>query len=103
MGDIYMYTDISSFIFNTKIIHMMYNLKIRHPELLDTRDKGRQLRSCSNVRFKEYKLKSEIYIKSPYVRGCNLWKQLPSNIQNAETLLQFKHLLTDELMVSLQM
>ena len=62
-----------------------------------------KLRSCSNVRFKEYKLKSEIYIKSPYVRGCNLWKQLPSNIQNAETLLQFKHLLTDELMVSLQM
>ena len=47
--------------------------------------------------FKEGKLNSEIYIKSPYTRGCLLWKQLPSHIQNVSTLVEFKHLLTREL------
>ena len=73
---------------------MMYKWKDRTPELIDTRDKGIVLRSSCNVRFKEYKLNSEIYVKSPYARGCKLWKQLPSCIQNANTLLEFKHLLT---------
>ena len=81
---------------------MMYNLKIRHPEVLDTRDKGRKLRSSSNVRFKETKLNNEVYIKSPYVQGCNLWKQLPYDIQNAESMVLFKQLLTDEIILNLQ-
>ena len=82
---------------------MMYNLKSRSPELLDCRDIGIQLRSCSNVRFKEYKLNSEIYVKCPYVRGCNLWKQLPAYIQTTNTMLEFKKVLTDDLMKTLSM
>ena len=85
------------------LLHMMYNLKIRHPDLLDVREKGIQLRSSSNVRFKEHKLNSEIYIKSPYVRGCNLWKQLSCKIQNAETLSLFKLALTNEIILKLRL
>ena len=84
------------------ILHMMYNMKTSHPDVIDTRDKGMNLRSSSNVNFKEYKLINEIYIKSPYVRGCNLWKQLPSNTQHAETLSLFKQMLTDELVLTLK-
>ena len=85
------------------LLHMMYNLKIRHPDLLDVREKGMQLRSSSNVRFKEHKLNSEIYIKSLYVRGCNLWKQLSCKIQNAETLSLFKLALTNEIILKLRL
>ena len=68
---------------------MMYKLRDQSPDLIDTRDKGILLRSSSNVTFKEGKLNSEIYIKSPYTRGCLLWKQLPSHIQNVSTLVEF--------------
>ena len=57
---------------------MMFNLKKRCPELLDCRDTQIELRSCSNVKFKENRLNSKIYVNSPYERGNNLWKQLPS-------------------------
>ena len=83
------------------LLYMMYNLKINNPELLDTRDKGKVLRSNLNIRFKEYKLNNEICTLSPYVRGCNLWKQLSSTMQNAETLLQFKVMLTHKVVISL--
>ena len=81
---------------------MMYNMKTSHPDVIDTRDKGINLRSSSNVNFKEYQLINEIYIKSPYGRGCNLWKQLPRNTQHAETLSLFKQMLTDELVLTLK-
>ena len=84
------------------ILHMMYNMKTSHPNVIDNRDRGIHLRSSSNVNFKEYKLNNEIYIKSPYVRGCNLWKQLPCKLQHAETLLLFKQMLTDELVLTLK-
>ena len=82
---------------------MMYNLKIQNPHLIDTRDKGIVLRSSSNVNFKEHKLNSEIYVKSPYVRGCSLWKQLPTHIQNANSITEFNRSLTDDLLEILRM
>ena len=84
------------------VLDTMYNMKTSHPDVIDTRDKGIKLRSSSNVDFKEYKLNNEIYIKSPYVQGYNLWKQLPCNIQHAETLLLFEQMLRDELVLTLQ-
>ena len=84
------------------LLYMMFNMKTKNPEILDTRDKGIQLRSSSHVRFKAHKLNSEIYIRSPYVRGCSLWKQLPCNIRHAESLSHFKRLLTDDVVVKLQ-
>ena len=60
---------------------MMYNLGKRRPALLDVRDKGRSLRSSNKLNFLEEKLNLETYIKSPFVRGCSLWKQLSSEIQ----------------------
>ena len=83
------------------LLHMMYKLRDQSPDLIDTRDKGILLRSNSNVTFKEGKLNSEIYIKSPYTRGCLLWKPLPSHIQNVSTLVEFKHLLTRGLICNL--
>ena len=79
---------------------MMYNLAKR-PEFLDLRDKGIVLRSSQNINFKEEKLNSEIYIRSPYVRGCKLWKQLSSNIQRCEPKFEFDRLLTEDLIQSL--
>ena len=54
---------------------MMYNLKQQYPAMIDTRDKKIELRSSKKINFKEERLISEIYIKSPYVRGCNRWKR----------------------------
>ena len=80
------------------ILHMMYNLVERNPALLDTRDKGIILRSSNSVNFIEQKLNSEIYIKSPFVRGCNLWKQLSPVVQKANTKTEFNRMLTDDLL-----
>ena len=44
------------------------------------------------------KLHSDIYVKSPYIRGNTLWKQLPSNIQQAKTKSEFKSMLTDDVL-----
>ena len=52
--------------------------------MIDTRDKKIELRSSKKINFKEERLISEIYIKSPYVRGCTLWKRLPYIIQAAK-------------------
>ena len=68
---------------------MMYNLRLRRAELLDTRDKGKELRSSKLINFKEDKLNYEVHVKSPYVRGCYLWKKLPSCIQYAKTKKEF--------------
>ena len=55
------------------------------------------------INFKEENLNSEIYniIKSPYVRGCNLWKQLPIYIHIARTIKEFDSMLTDDVLESL--
>ena len=82
---------------------MMYNLKIRNPDLLDTRNKGIVLRSSSKLNFKEYKLNSEIYVKSLYARGCSLWKQLPTHIQNSNSITEFNKSLTTDLLKTLRM
>ena len=80
---------------------MMFNLVQRRPDMLDLRDKGISLRSSQNVNFKEEKLHSEIYVKSPYVRGSVLWKQLPSRIQKAKNKEEFNQLLTNDLLGNL--
>ena len=83
------------------ILHMMYNLKLRRPELLDTRDKKIDLRSSKKINFKEERLNSEVYINNPYVRGCNLWKKLPFHVQAAKTKKEFEIMLTDDILESL--
>ena len=80
---------------------MMYNSKIGKPYMLDTRDKGIELQSSKNMNFKEDKLNSKVCVKSPYVRGCNLWKQLPLAIQVARTKKELDQLLTNDLPGSL--
>ena len=77
---------------------MMYNLVERNPALLDTRDKGLVLRSSNSINFIEQKLDSESYIKSPFVRGCNIWKQLSPVVQKANTKTEFNRMLTDDLL-----
>ena len=46
-------------------------------------------------------LNSEIYVKSPYVRGYNLWKQLPPQVQKPKTIMEFNQLLLEDLMSSI--
>ena len=48
------------------------------------------------------KLYSDIYVKRPYIRGNTLWKQLPSNIQQAKTKSEFKSMLTDDVLESVK-
>ena len=48
--------------------------------MIDTRGNKIELRSSKKINFKEERLISEIYIKSP-----NLWKRLPYSIQAAKT------------------
>ena len=40
-------------------------------------------------------------IKGPFVRGCHLWKQLPSEIQRVDTKEEFNRLLTESHLSSL--
>ena len=83
------------------VLHMMYKLKDTNPDMLDTRYKGCELRSSTKINFKEIKLNSDIYVKSPYVRGCYLWKQLPLNVQTAKSLKEFDRILSDDLLKSI--
>ena len=63
------------------LLHMMYDLQYRRPDLIAFSDKNIVLRSSSKTVFMYDKLHSDIYVKSPYIRR----KQLPSNIQQAKT------------------
>ena len=83
------------------ILHMMFALKSRRPDLLDSRDKMSVLRSNSNIRFKEDKSNYEVCTKSPYVRGCTLWNKLPAHIQSVITRKEFDILLTPEILSGL--
>ena len=80
------------------ILHMMFNLTQRRPDMLDVRDKEIVIRSSSHININEERLHSEIYVKNPYVRGCNIWKQLPAHIQKARTKIEFNQLLTEDLL-----
>ena len=81
------------------LLHMMYDLQYRRrPDLIDFSDKNIVLRSSSKTVFMYDKLYSDIYVKSPYIRGNTLWKQLPSNIQQAKTKSEFKSMLTDDVL-----
>ena len=75
---------------------MMYDLQYRRPDLIAFSDKNIVLRSSSKTVFMYDNLHSDIYVKSPYIRGNTLWKQLPSNIQQAKTKSEFKSMLTDD-------
>ena len=77
---------------------MMYDLQYRRPDLIAFSDKNIVLRSSSETVFMYDKLHSDIYLKSPYIRGNTLWKQLPSNIQQAKTKSEFKSMLTDDVL-----
>ena len=77
------------------LLHMMYDLQYRRPDLIAFSDKNVVLRSSSKTVFMYDNLYSDIYVKSSYIRGNTLWKQLPSNIQQAKTKLEFKSMLTE--------
>ena len=81
---------------------MMFALKSRRPDLLDSRDKMIVLRSNSNIRFKEDISNYEVYTKSPYVRGCTLWNKWPAHIQPVSTRKEFDILLTPEILAGLE-
>ena len=82
---------------------MMYDLQYRRSDLIDNRDKKLILRSSGKITFMYDKLCSDIYVKSPYIRGNGFWKQLlPSNIQKVATKLEFKRLLTDEVLINIK-
>ena len=82
------------------LLHMMYDLQYRRPDLIAFSDKNKNivLRSSSKAVFMYDKLYSDIYVKSPYIRGNTLWKQLPSNTQQAKTKSEFKSMLTDDVL-----
>ena len=80
------------------LLHMMYDLQYRRPDLIAFSDKNKNivLRSSSKTVLMYDKLYSDINVKSPYIRGITLWKQYPSNIQQAKTKSEFKSMLTDD-------
>ena len=51
------------------MLQMMFALKDRRHELLDTRDKKITLRSSSHIKFIDDIPNYEVYTKSPYIRG----------------------------------
>ena len=73
---------------------MMYDLTIRKPELIVESESSMFLRSSNTIHFEETRINYDIYGKSPYVRGNNLWKQLNYEIQHAKTKVEFERLLT---------
>ena len=60
------------------------------------------LRSNQCILFNEDRINSEIYRKSPLVRGNTLWKQLSSDIQRVKTKIEFSRLLTDDIISHLE-
>ena len=83
------------------LLYTMYGLKTRRPDLLDCKDKGIVLRSSTKIQFAYEKLNSDLYVKSPYIRGNHYWKQLSSDLQNIKTKTEFKRQLTDEVITEL--
>ena len=81
---------------------MMYDLKSLRPDLIDSSEKRVVLMSSNKISFKYDKLWSDLYVKSPYVRGSQYWKQLPADIQHAATKSEFKSLITYALLTSLK-
>ena len=69
---------------------------------MEKRDLSITLRSDQNVAFRQDELNIEIFVKAPHVRGDNLWKQLPSEVQHAQTKKEFDNLLPDRLILNLQ-
>ena len=84
------------------LLHMMYDLQYRRPDLIVRSDKNVVLRSSSKIIYMYDKLHSDIYVKSPYFRGNRLWKQLPPEIQQVTTEMEFKHMLTNEVLMNVK-
>ena len=84
-------------------LYTMYDLKSRRSDLLDCKEKCIVLRSNAKIQFTYEKLNSDIYmyVKSTYVRGNHYWEQLPPDIQNIASKLEFKRQLTDERIANL--
>ena len=83
------------------LLIVMFDLKSRHYDLLDSYDCGISLRSSSKVKFDVAISGSDIYGKSFYVCGVKYWNRLPTEIQNAPTKLEFKQLLTLDIILKL--
>ena len=60
------------------------------------------MESDKNIAFCQDKLNIEIFVKASRVRGDNLWKQLPCEVQHARTKKVFDNLLPDRLILSLK-
>ena len=81
----------------------MYTLMSRRPDLLIVRERKRVLQSDKYIHFEEKRGYSEIYGKSPFIRGNILWKQLDSTIQHAKYMKEFDKLLTNDVIQVLKM
>ena len=59
------------------------------------------IRNSSDVKFEEVISNYDVHAKSPYLRGCKIWRQLPSYLQNAATKKDFTALLTHDVTAGL--
>ena len=81
---------------------MMYTLVTQRQDLLKVRNLERNLRSDRTIQFEVDIVSSELYWKSPYIRGNLLWKQLHSNIQHAKNKNEFNVMLTEDIISHLK-
>ena len=50
----------------------------------------RQTQQATKIVFKQQKLVSKRYIKSPYIRGINLWGKLTGDTQRLDNKFEYK-------------
>ena len=81
---------------------MMFDLKTLKTELLAEPRGSMVLRSNHSIFFNEERIHSEIYRKSPFVRGNKLWKQLSCEIQHVKTKPEFTRILTYDIIQQLE-
>ena len=84
------------------LLNMMYTLVSRRQDLLKTRNLERTLRSDRTILFDVDMVASELYGKSPYIRGNHLWKQLHSDIHHAKNKQEFNAMLTEDIIANLK-
>ena len=60
------------------------------------------LRSNRSIVFDEDRIHSEIFRKSPFIRGNKLWKQLSCEIQHVKTKQEFTRMLTNDIIQHLE-
>ena len=70
-------------------------------DLLHTRSNVITLRSSAKIKFSVDISNTDIYGKGFYMRGVKYWNQLPTEIQNVPTKIEFKQMLTYDIISTL--